>query len=239
MSKRESSPFFHINRNSADATIRGRYWRGYILKFIQKIFKILPKKGGLASEDLYLLDLKSGEDKSSWAVIPTVGVSPGRRYGHTMVCMKPFVIVFGGVPGNDPTRDVYILNIERSPFMWIKLEYFKEQPPARAYHSAVQCTTGSAKGMMLVFGGRGLDLNALNDTWGLRKHRDGKWDWVKAEYKSEGEVPIPRFQVKKKFFFIKTIFKIAFLSVYELFIFDYWWSKQLYFRCCANRHLRC
>jgi protein phosphatase len=24
----------------------------------------------------------------------------------------------------------------------------------------------------------------LNDTWGLRKHKDGRWSWVKAPYKS-------------------------------------------------------
>ena len=40
--------------------------------------------------------------------------------------------------------------------------------------------------MMVVFGGRTTDQSALNDTWGLRKHRDGRLDWIKAPYKSNG-----------------------------------------------------
>lgn len=48
--------------------------------------------------------------------------------------------------------------------------------------------------MMVIFGGRGPDTSALNDTWGLRKHRDGKWDWVKAPYKNTVEQPISRQQ---------------------------------------------
>ncbi len=39
--------------------------------------------------------------------------------------------------------------------------------------------------MMVIFGGRTTDNSALNDTWGLRRHRDGRWDWVKAPYKNE------------------------------------------------------
>lgn len=54
--------------------------------------------------------------------------------------------------------------------------------------------TGSANGMMVVFGGRGPDANALNDTWGLRRHRDGRWDWVKAPYKNNNDAPLSRYQ---------------------------------------------
>jgi len=34
----------------------------------------------------------------------------------------------------------------------------------------------------------------LFDTWGLRRHRDGRWDWVKAPYKDKTIGPIPRYQ---------------------------------------------
>lgn len=47
--------------------------------------------------------------------------------------------------------------------------------------------------MMVCFGGRSADQATLSDTWGLRRHRDGRWDWVKAPYKS-GEAPTPRYQ---------------------------------------------
>lgn len=48
--------------------------------------------------------------------------------------------------------------------------------------------------MMVVFGGRHADQSALADTWGLRKHRDGRWDWVKAPYKPHSDAPTPRYQ---------------------------------------------
>ena len=48
--------------------------------------------------------------------------------------------------------------------------------------------------MMVIFGGRTGDQGALKDTWGLRRHRDGRWDWIKAPYKSNGEDPLARYQ---------------------------------------------
>jgi protein phosphatase len=52
------------------------------------------------------------------------------------------------------------------------------KPSPRVYHSAALCEYGSAKGMMCIFGGRiSEDCTEANDIWGLRKHRDGKWDW--------------------------------------------------------------
>lgn len=43
--------------------------------------------------------------------------------------------------------------------------------------------------MMIIFGGRDGKGNSLNDSWGLRRHRDGSWDWVEAPYKNNTEVP--------------------------------------------------
>jgi len=55
------------------------------------------------------------------------------------------------------------------------------------------CKTGTANGMMVIFGGRGADGIPLNDTWGLRKHRNGSFDWMKAPYKTNFK-PIERYQ---------------------------------------------
>ncbi len=33
--------------------------------------------------------------------------------------------------------------------------------------------------MPIIFGGRNYDGSTLNEIWGLRRHRDGKWDWTK------------------------------------------------------------
>mmetsp|Transcript_13660 Transcript_13660/g.15323 ORF Transcript_13660/g.15323 Transcript_13660/m.15323 type:complete len:320 (-) Transcript_13660:735-1694(-) len=48
--------------------------------------------------------------------------------------------------------------------------------------------------MMVVFGGRTNDQTALKDSWGLRRHRDGRWDWVKAPYKPNTDEPLSRYQ---------------------------------------------
>ena len=126
--------------------------------------------------------------------MPVVGPTPGRRYGHAMTFCTPYLFVFGGNTGSDPVNDVWCLSVERAPFTWTKIVCLSESPPARVYHSAAQCVTGSAAGMMVIFGGRSADQSALNDTWGLRKHRDGSWDWVKAPYKPGSIVPLGRYQ---------------------------------------------
>ena len=150
--------------------------------------------GSLASDDLYLLDLRKGEDEGSWMIVPVVGSTPGRRYGHTLVFIKPHLLAFGGNTGSESVSDVWCLNVEKSPFTWLKLEIQGDVPKPRVYHSACLCSTGSAMGMMVIFGGRTNDQSALNDTWGLRRHRDGRWDWVRAPYKTTGEQAFSRYQ---------------------------------------------
>ena len=150
--------------------------------------------GSLASDDLYLLDLRKGEDEGSWMIVPIVGSTPGRRYGHSLVFIKPHLLAFGGNTGNESVSDVWSLNVEKSPFSWSKLEIQGDVPKPRVYHSACLCSTGSAMGMMVIFGGRTNDQSALNDTWGLRRHRDGRWDWVRAPYKTTGEQAFSRYQ---------------------------------------------
>lgn len=55
--------------------------------------------GSLASDDLYLLDMRNGEDQAQWMIVPVVGSTPGRRYGHTIIFSKPHLMVFGGNTG--------------------------------------------------------------------------------------------------------------------------------------------
>ena len=39
----------------------------------------------------------------------------------------------------------------------------------------------------------------MNDTWGLRRHRNGKWDWIQAPTKETSAKPSSRFQHKAAF----------------------------------------
>ena len=158
------------------------------------IYSYFFKGGGLVPDDLYLLDLRSGEEHAQWIIVPVVGTTPGRRYGHSIVFSKPYLIVFGGNTGNESANDVWVLNVEKAPLFWTKLECEGDSPPVRVYHSAALCSTGTANGMMVVFGGRTGGQAALNDTWGLRRHRNGSWDWVRAPYKPNAEPSVGRYQ---------------------------------------------
>lgn len=145
--------------------------------------------GQLSSDDLFLLDL----EQALWMTVPVQGITPGRRYGHTMIFFKPFLILFGGNTGTKTENDVWTLNAEQSPFSWSQVTVNgPKPPPPRVYHSADVCEQGPANGMMVIFGGRTIDSKSLKDSWGLRKHRDGKYDWVEAPYK--GKSTEARFQ---------------------------------------------
>lgn len=154
--------------------------------------------GALSTDELYLLDVRNVEKDGqfSWMTVPTEGPTPGKRYGHSMVYNKPLLILFGGNNGQSALNDVWTLDVEKSPFAWTSVKVMMDPgkaPVARVYHSADLCSEGPAAGMTVVFGGRTSDNKSLKDAWGLRQHRDGRWDWVEAPAK-KGPSPEPRYQ---------------------------------------------
>lgn len=146
-----------------------------------------------------MLDLSNGDNNCKWLTLPTSGTSPGKRYGHTMSYVKPHLIVFGGNVGSRITNDIYLINIDEGILEWKKLELIEDIPCPRMYHANSVCKTGGASGMMIVYGGRSDSNNALNDSWGLRKHRNGTWDWLKAPY-SNSYAPLKRYQHSMAFY---------------------------------------
>lgn len=143
--------------------------------------------------------MRAGEENAQWILVSVVGTTPGRRYGHSIVFSKPYLIVFGGNTGKESVNDVWILNVEKAPMSWAKLQCSGEVPPARVYHSAALCSAGSSNGMMVIFGGRTAAKDPAYDTWGLRRHRNGSWDWMRAPYKPTSEAPIGRYQHSAEF----------------------------------------
>ena len=118
-----------------------------------------------------------------------------------MCFSKPYVIIFGGNLGNKLSNEVWIANIEKVPkISWVLLDTKGNVPSPRMYSAFALCKYGGASNMIILFGGRG-DKNApLNDCWGLRRHRSGNWDWVKAPYTKEYE-PKRRFQHTISFYY--------------------------------------
>lgn len=148
-----------------------------------------------------MFDFSGGEEACKWGAISTKGPGPGKRYGHTLCFYKPYLILFGGNAGNKLTNQTWILNVsDINDCQWERLDTGSELPSPRTYHANALCKNGVATGMIIVYGGRGEDNSALNDTWGLRKHRNSTWDWVRAPY-TQNYIPLKRFQVNNGFKF--------------------------------------
>lgn len=129
------------------------------------------------------------------------GQSPGSRYGLSLTHVKPNLVLFGGNNSQVPLNDVWILNLEQRPSIWKKVEVTGAlKPDPRAYHSAALFVQNRATSTIAIFGGRSQYKRAMKDTWGLRSHSDGRWDWVKAPYDKESEQPSSRYQHSLFFF---------------------------------------
>ena len=133
-------------------------------------------------------------------MIKSQGATPGRRYGHTISFIKPYLVVFGGQASNgEMQNETWILSVKKMPFIWEKIS-MSEHPCERLYHTATLCNTGQVAGMLMIFGGRSKEQVPLNDAWGLRKDVKGKsWEWIKAPYKRP-QIPLVRYQHNALFF---------------------------------------
>jgi len=51
-------------------------------------------------------------------------------------------------------NDLWVLNIQKKPLTWCEVKCKGEIPKPRDYHTATLCRSGTASGMIVVFGGR-------------------------------------------------------------------------------------
>jgi protein phosphatase len=124
------------------------------------------------------LSLVEGESNASFEILEPVkdSAKPPKRYGHIMSATRLHIIVFGGMLKNNIlANDLWVYSIQEKE--WKQFET-KDSPVARVYATSSICKQGKTKGMIMLFGGRDAEGLALNDTWGLRRHRDGSWEWV-------------------------------------------------------------
>lgn len=122
---------------------------------------------------------------AEWGLLKLKENKPCRRYGHGMFYSKPYLVVFGGTSEeNKCLNDLWIINIDDFQIEKVEwkqisfLENINKIPLPRTYFSYCICRDGKRKGMILIFGGRGDNKELLNDLWGLRRHRNGNWEWV-------------------------------------------------------------
>ena len=147
--------------------------------------------GGLAPDELFLLDLKDGESQSEWVTVPVNGKTPGRRYGHTLVNCRPYLVLFGGNYNNDPANDCWLFNMTDNSLQWTRLSSKGPSPGARVYHASNVCSINN-QSMTVIFGGRNASGKILNDLWALKVAETTKnFEWVKLVGNKE---PIDRQQ---------------------------------------------
>ncbi|OUS43386.1 hypothetical protein BE221DRAFT_194816 [Ostreococcus tauri] len=140
---------------------------------------------GLADGDLYVLDLATKDPK--WHRVHVKGDGPGQRYAHVLSFVaQRFLVVIGGTDGSKCLGDTWVLDTTTKPYAWSKCNPTGPTPSPRTYASASTRTDG----LLLLCGGRGADGMALNDAFGLARHRDGRWEWAEAP----GKAPTRRFQ---------------------------------------------
>jgi len=154
--------------------------------------------GKIAQEQLF--NLKVVDNDAIWSEIKVNGDRPGPRYGHSLTFAKPNLILFGGSNGSDTMNDTWCLNIANNLFQWTKLDISGLIPTPRVYHSADLCQFGGANGMIIIFGGRNAQAQTLNEVWGLRRHRDGKWDWTRPPEKTDQVAQLDRYQHRSIFY---------------------------------------
>ena len=155
---------------------------------------------GLVDDKLWMLHL-SEQNEGIWSEVRVVGNTPGPRYGHSLIYLNPFFVLFGGNFNPNLTNEVWIINTKNNQIQWEKIIFAEGDPMPcpRLYHTCGICPSGNCAGMMIIFGGRDSNEKPLNDIWGLTKHRDGNWTWSKAELKDEYEMK-PRYNHSMVFY---------------------------------------
>ena len=158
--------------------------------------------GSIAKEQLYHMQIKESTLQASWSEVKTGPEKPKARYGHSLVFARPTLVLFGGSTGTETLNDVWLLNLTAKAFAWERVAFSAPPYPSpRVYHSADICTQGGAAGMIIVYGGRDAENRTLNEVWGLRRHRSGKWDWVTPPVNQSSEVaPMGRYQHRSLFY---------------------------------------
>ena len=165
----------------------------------------------LTEPNLYILDLSYGLNEPIWYKMECEGNIPCKRYGHSMIYNKPYLVLFGGNDGKKELNDAFIIKFDRcdkngiSEFdiiFWRELDIKKDAPSPRMYFSMSLCDFGKSKNMIFIFGGRGINKEVYNDMYGLSYNRSGAWKWSLVKYNNNNNyIPQKRFQHSMVFYY--------------------------------------
>ena len=113
--------------------------------------------------------------------------TPGKRYGHSLSYLKPYIILFGGINDKgEELNDLWVINpeYELKYIKWEKISFSSDVPRARVYHSSVICNYNDLNEKILIFGGKSKKLNdVFNDLWELNLNKN-KFEFKKIVTKS-------------------------------------------------------
>ncbi|KAI9282093.1 hypothetical protein BC943DRAFT_116844 [Umbelopsis sp. AD052] len=116
-------------------------WRPSFTKVDNKLY--IFGGGGQVTTDLHALDLVD----MRWSTVQTKGTPPKKRYGHTAVLWRHYIIIFGGCKETqDYCNDVHVFDVQKNT--WISPEIRGDLPAARYLHSAAVYNN-----KMFVYGG--------------------------------------------------------------------------------------
>ena len=156
------------------------------------IFGGAQGQGKLVPDDLFILETKTNLNDWTWHKIINKGKGPGKRYGHTILYYKPYLLIIGGLlSDNKCAKEIYFAYInENNIFNSIYWELLKINdnfliPCPRMYHACSFYKYGDFKNTIIIYGGRDVNNNSLNDIWLLRRYSDKSWYWEKISYKNK------------------------------------------------------
>lgn len=121
-------------------------------------------------------------DKNFWQIFPYTGDIPSYLYGHTLNYIKNFLILFGGISSKNRTEynnNLYILDTENKNSSWICIKSDNNFPCERGHHTS--CIYNNN---LIIFGGRNIFSESLNDLWELKILDSSNIEWKEITKKN-------------------------------------------------------
>ena len=173
------------------------------------LFGGIESNGELSEPNLYILDLSLGLlNDSIWYKMKSKGIVPCKRYGHSMIYNKPYLILFGGNNGKRELNDIFITKFDKieknsitefNIILWRELDIKDNVPSPRMYFPISLCEYGDSRNMIFIYGGKGINKEVYNDMYGLSINRKGVWKWTLVEYRNN-YIPQKRFHHSMVFY---------------------------------------